>query len=80
MRHISPLRYPGGKSCIHPFISSLIKENRLQHFSYAEPYAGGGGLALRLLLENAVDSIGLYMPSGIASFTRPIAFAIGSAM
>ena len=59
MRHISPLRYPGGKSCIHPFISSLIKENRLQHFSYAEPYAGGGGLALRLLLENAVDSIHL---------------------
>lgn len=59
MRHISPLRYPGGKSCIHPFISSLINENSLQHFSYAEPYAGGGGLALRLLLENAVDSIHL---------------------
>lgn len=57
MRHISPLRYPGGKSCIHPFISSLIDENRLQHFSYAEPYAGGSGLALRLLFEDVVDSI-----------------------
>ena len=59
MRYISPLRYPGGKSCILPFISSLIDENRLQHFSYAEPYAGGGGLALRLLFENVVDSIHL---------------------
>lgn len=53
----SPLRYPGGKNCIFPFVSSLISENGLHGCRYIEPYAGGAGLALRLLYEEYAESI-----------------------
>ena len=53
----SPLRYPGGKTAIFPFMSSLFYENSLIGYSYAEPYAGGCGLALQLLLNEFVDKI-----------------------
>jgi len=53
----SPLRYPGGKNCIFPFVSSLISENNLDGCKYIEPYAGGAGLALRLLYEEYAESI-----------------------
>lgn len=53
----SPLRYPGGKNCIFPFISRLFHENNIIGLPYAEPYAGGAGLALRLLFEEYVSKI-----------------------
>lgn len=53
----SPLRYPGGKNCNFSFVSGLIKENGLTGCSYIEPYAGGAGLALRLLYEEYVNNI-----------------------
>lgn len=55
--YCSPLRYPGGKNCIFPFVSQLFYENGLLGSAYAEPYAGGAGLALRLLFEEYVDRI-----------------------
>lgn len=55
--YYSPLRYPGGKNCIFPFVSKLFYENHLIGTSYAEPYAGGAGLALRLLFEGYVEHI-----------------------
>lgn len=58
MSHLcSPLRYPGGKNCIFPFVSRLFYENGLLGAAYAEPYAGGAGLALRLLFEEYVERI-----------------------
>lgn len=56
-KYYSPLRYPGGKSCIFPFMSRFFYENGLIGVAYAEPYAGGAGLALRLLMEEYVDHI-----------------------
>ncbi len=53
----SPLRYPGGKSCIFPFFSSLFFENGLIGTAYAEPYSGGAGLALKLLFNEYVSQI-----------------------
>lgn len=53
----SPLRYPGGKNCIFPFVSQFFYENDLIGAAYAEPYAGGAGLALRLLFEEYVERI-----------------------
>ncbi|WP_052073428.1 MULTISPECIES: DNA adenine methylase [Porphyromonas] len=53
----SPLRYPGGKNCIFPFVSRFFYENNLLGINYAEPYAGGAGLALRLLFEEYVNKI-----------------------
>ncbi len=55
--YYSPLRYPGGKNCIFPFVSRLFYENGMIGVRYAEPYAGGAGLALRLLFEGYVDHI-----------------------
>lgn len=53
----SPLRYPGGKACIFPFMSKLFYENKLIGSSYAEPYAGGAGLSLKLLFNEYVNEI-----------------------
>ncbi len=53
----SPLRYPGGKSSLFSFFGSLIEKNGLQHVQYVEPYAGGAGAALALLILGKVDSI-----------------------
>lgn len=55
--HYSPLRYPGGKNCIFPFMSKFFYENDLVGIPYAEPYAGGAGLALHLLIEGYVQKI-----------------------
>ena len=56
-RSTSPLRYPGGKSCLYPLVSKILKENRLERRHYAEPFAGGCGLALLLLFEGHVSDI-----------------------
>ncbi len=53
----SPLRYPGGKASLSNFVESLLKHNGLVGCSYIEPYAGGAGLALRLLERGFVDDI-----------------------
>lgn len=53
----SPLRYPGGKSLMTNFFVDLFLRNRLQEIVYVEPYAGGAGAAINLLLNNYVDEI-----------------------
>lgn len=55
--HFSPLRYPGGKTCIFPFLGNVIKENKLDSVTYVEPFAGGAGAALALLFLEKVDRI-----------------------
>lgn len=56
-RTVTPLRYPGGKSKLYNYIKKLIKENNLDGCTYAEPYAGGCGLAIELLLKKDVNNI-----------------------
>lgn len=52
----SPLRYPGGKTKLYKVISEIIKKNRNQdRCIYIEPFAGGSGLALKLLFKGDVD-------------------------
>lgn len=53
----SPLRYPGGKSKIAPLIRLIIKNNKDAGVTYIEPFAGGAGVALNLLIEGTVDQI-----------------------
>lgn len=55
----SPLRYPGGKTQLAPFVSDLLRANNLQKGVYAEPFAGGAGLAWRLLLSGQVGEVWL---------------------
>lgn len=55
----TPLRYPGGKQKIWRFIAETIYANGLQGGHYIEPYAGGSGVAIELLLSNTVSKIHL---------------------
>lgn len=58
-RSNSPLRYPGGKSCLYDLTTHILRLNKLERGHYAEPYAGGAGLALTLLFEGHVSDIHL---------------------
>ncbi len=51
----TPLRYPGGKTQLSPFVCDLLRENSLQQCVYSEPFAGGAGIACRLLLDGAIS-------------------------
>jgi DNA adenine methylase len=53
----SPLRYPGGKTCLLGPVSRILRGNNLERRHYAEPYAGGCGLALALLYGGFVSDI-----------------------
>jgi DNA adenine methylase len=50
MRYYSPLRYPGGKARLAPFIRQVFIENGLCEGTYVEPYAGGAAIALELVM------------------------------
>lgn len=54
---LSPLRYPGGKSQLYKFVKNVIEQNKIELPIYVEPFAGGAGLAIQLLLKGDVDSI-----------------------
>lgn len=56
-RTLSPLRYPGGKTKLYKYTKRLIKNNNLVGCTYAEPFAGGCGLAIQLLHTNLVSKI-----------------------
>lgn len=51
----TPLRYPGGKTSLFEFFDNVIKENNLKNVTYVEPYAGGAGAALSLLMLENVE-------------------------
>ncbi len=53
----SPLRYPGGKTQLSPFVVDLMRANNLYGGVYAEPFAGGAGIAWRLLLDGDVSEV-----------------------
>ena len=57
MKFDSPLRYPGGKAALAPFLAKTIAMNGLAGCAYYEPFAGGAGAALRLLREGAVSCV-----------------------
>jgi DNA adenine methylase len=53
----TPLRYPGGKARFAPMIADVINGNKLAGGHYLEPYAGGAGVALVLLMDGVVSHI-----------------------
>lgn len=55
----SPLRYPGGKTQLAPFVKDLLRTNNLSRGVYAEPFAGGAGIAWRLLFAGQVSEVWL---------------------
>lgn len=53
----SPLRYPGGKTKFYPYVREILSCNDMLGETYIEPFAGGAGLALKLLLNGDVSRI-----------------------
>lgn len=69
----SPLRYPGGKGKLSSFMEYMI--DRLGHRggTYIEPFVGGAGIAVELLLKNVVNRIVINdYDKGVWSFWKAI--------
>ncbi|MGS2664773.1 DNA adenine methylase [Corynebacterium glucuronolyticum] len=71
MRYLSPLRYPGGKARLAPFLKRVIQAQDCVPSHYAEPFAGGAGAALKLLYDGVVEHIHLNdLNPGLAGMWR----------
>ena len=69
----SPLRYPGGKGKLAPFIGMLIEEYGHKGGTYIEPFAGGAGVAIELLEKGIVSQVVINdLDKGVYSFWRSI--------
>ena len=53
----TPLRYPGGKARLGPWMAWMMRHNGISGGTYVEPYAGGAGAAFYLLLNKYVQKI-----------------------
>ncbi|WP_174395200.1 DNA adenine methylase [Pseudomonas protegens] len=53
----TPLRYPGGKGKFAHFIKQIFEVNNLHDGHYAEPFAGGAGVALELMFHEYASVI-----------------------
>jgi DNA adenine methylase len=53
----SPLRYPGGKAKLFDPVKTLLAHNKLLDCTYVEPFAGGFGLGLKLLLGGYASKV-----------------------
>jgi DNA adenine methylase len=57
VRHISPFRYPGGKTWLVPTIKSRIQLWQTRPSILIDPFVGGGSVPISLLCEGLVDRI-----------------------
>ncbi|MBQ4406084.1 MAG: DNA adenine methylase [Bacteroidales bacterium] len=53
----TPLRYPGGKSKLYNLVQAVIAQYGKQVDTYVEPFAGGAGIAMGLLLNHQIDNV-----------------------
>lgn len=56
-QHLSPLRYPGGKTSLWKYLKDVIEKNNIENVVYIEPFAGGAGAALKLLVNGHVKKV-----------------------
>ena len=69
----SPLRYPGGKSKLYNVVKYLIASCNEEIVTYVEPFAGGAGIALGLLMNNDVENIVINdINKGVYSFWKAV--------
>lgn len=54
---LSPLRYPGGKGRLGPYLARVLASQSSIIDTYCEPYAGGAGAGLHLLSEGYVNRL-----------------------
>lgn len=56
-RPVSPLRYPGGKAVLAGFFSLVLDGLQLERPTYVEPFAGGVGAGIELLMNDRVGAL-----------------------
>lgn len=74
-RYPSPLRYPGGKARLAPYLADLYSHQfgSMELEIWIEPFAGGAGAGLALLEAEHVEEVWLYDTNpAIAAFWRTI--------
>ena len=54
-RKNSPLRYPGGKTNLYKSVKTIIDKNHLTDIIYTEPFSGGYGIGLQLMINGDVQ-------------------------
>lgn len=54
---INPLRYPGAKRQLVPYISKLLENNNLVGSTFFEPYAGSAVVGLELLQKGLINKL-----------------------
>lgn len=65
----TPLRYPGGKSQLRPLVNEIIMRSSAEFSEYIEPFCGGAGVAMDLLLKRTVERVWINdLDRGIYSF------------
>lgn len=71
----TPLRYPGGKGKFSHFIKQIFEVNNLHDGHYAEPYAGGAGVALELMFHEYASVIHINdLDPAIFSFWQSVVY------
>jgi DNA adenine methylase len=74
-RYLSPLRYPGGKARLAPYLARVLATQSKSIDTYCEPYAGGAGAGLQLLSDGHVSKLIINdLNPGIAAFWRSTFF------
>lgn len=53
----NPLRYPGAKSTLAPYVSRLLVANNLDGATMVEPFAGSSSVGLMLLQDQVIDHL-----------------------
>lgn len=57
VRHLSPFRYPGGKTWLVPEIKKRLKNRYLKPEYFIEPFAGGGITSLTVAAESLANEV-----------------------
>src|SRR5437016_1567714 len=78
VNHLSPFRYPGGKTWLVPRIRQWLRSLNPRPRELAEPFAGGGIVALSALFDNIVQKIVLVeKDADVASVWNVIVYGDG---
>lgn len=71
--YYTPLRYPGGKGKLVPYLKQVFEDNDLVDGVYVEPYAGGAAVAMELVLQEFARKIYINdISAGIGAFWRSV--------
>lgn len=75
-RDMTPLRYPGGKGSLKYLIANVVVDNKLLGKGFIEPFCGGAGASIPLLLAGVVNKLYLNDAStAIYSFWKSVFFS-----